>query len=790
MSLTNFKNADLTINNINTTYIPKQYASEGDYLGRTLTVQITDDGLIGRIDGAQLVLHWKNMASGLSDDSAFTLIDSENAIFRIEYPTNMLTPGTVKANILVIYQGKTTVSREFEITVANVAGQSTGVLAKAEFSALVAALSAANTWESRLSTIEESKADVLDVTDKLSKKADKSFVDAQFATIISGSPKGAYMTLAALQTAYPNGTEGVFLVVENGHWYYYANGWKDGGVYQATEIADGAVTEKKIDKSYREKIILDNQIKPTQINQLLNPSSAIDGKYWSYTGTITQYSSAGMRCYPPIKIKQGSTYWITLCSSFFTYIGYDNGEIIKLNNEDKIEEYEFVASFDGLIYLSISKNKLAWEPQIYDKSKTYTSSKIGLEKARKSQNLAVVYADVTKLNLEGDVIIVDKNGGGQYTKLVDALNDVNAINATSFRQTTIKINEGIYDLYDELGGIEFINKVKTSTSEMQGILLPQFVNLVGVGDVTLQMIVPDDVSTIDTSARISTLNLKYTNRLENLKIISKNTRYAVHDESNNTSHRYKRRVKNCHIIHLGNLTGQWGSPSAYGCGIGSAVDFKFEQTTFSSAHLNGAGFHDNSNQKSSILVFNDCNFESYNDGWGFDLSFATFGSGSDDHYVYLNNCKLSKKILLKEETNGSKTGNRFKLFGGGNTHVAHQYSLSGGKTNAVEFADETRKLKNNHTEKLAKGCAVKIRDHNMLPCAPSESYLFYGILLEDVEVGNFGLVKTSGYVNLDMLNITATMYDKIGILDTGLVGVTTTNDYVGIVNSWGNMLLI
>lgn len=159
MSLTNFKNADLTINNINTTYIPKQYASEGDYLGRTLTVQITDDGLIGRIDGAQLVLHWKNIASGLSDDSAFTLIDAENTIFRIEYPQNMLTPGTVKANILVIYQGKTTVSREFEITVADVAGQSTGVLAKAEFSALVAALSNANGVLGRVERLENVKVD-------------------------------------------------------------------------------------------------------------------------------------------------------------------------------------------------------------------------------------------------------------------------------------------------------------------------------------------------------------------------------------------------------------------------------------------------------------------------------------------------------------------------------------------------------------------------------------------------------------------------------------------------------
>ncbi|MBE9899657.1 BppU family phage baseplate upper protein [Enterococcus casseliflavus] len=178
MSLTNFKNADLTINNINTTYIPKQYASEGDYLGRTLTVQITDDGLIGRIDGAQLVLHWKNIASGLSDDSAFTLIDAEKAIFRIEYPQNMLTPGTVKANILVIYQGKTTVSREFEITVANVAGQSTGVLAKAEFSALVAILADSNKFRTDIDTMNATKANKTELK-VVEDKADENIAKLQ-----------------------------------------------------------------------------------------------------------------------------------------------------------------------------------------------------------------------------------------------------------------------------------------------------------------------------------------------------------------------------------------------------------------------------------------------------------------------------------------------------------------------------------------------------------------------------------------------------------------------------------
>lgn len=202
MELDKFKDVDLVLDRANDTFIAKQVVSHGDYLGRTSTVQITNGGLVGALPGAQLVLHWKNMASGLSDDSAYTLIDADNAIFRIEYPQNMLTPGTVKANILVIYQGKTTVSREFEITVANVAGQSTGVLAKAEFSALVAALN------------------------KVSQFTDNS-------------PQEVFATLEALKAKYPSGTKGAMVVSADGNWYWW-NGtqWTSGGIYQASTLSD------------------------------------------------------------------------------------------------------------------------------------------------------------------------------------------------------------------------------------------------------------------------------------------------------------------------------------------------------------------------------------------------------------------------------------------------------------------------------------------------------------------------------------------------------------------------
>lgn len=86
--------------------------------------------------------------------------------------------------------------------------------------------------------------------------ARQDFVDAQFASIVSGSPKATYATLDALKTAYPSGTDGTFLVLANGHWYYWnetVNDWLSGGLFQAQGIADGEVDTFKLQSGLSKK---------------------------------------------------------------------------------------------------------------------------------------------------------------------------------------------------------------------------------------------------------------------------------------------------------------------------------------------------------------------------------------------------------------------------------------------------------------------------------------------------------------------------------------------------------
>jgi hypothetical protein len=75
-----------------------------------------------------------------------------------------------------------------------------------------------------------------DLASQLAQRMTKEEVDTKVAQIVSGSPKGTYATLAALQTAFPTGTTGIYIVSADGNWYYW-NGstWVSGGVYQNSQ---------------------------------------------------------------------------------------------------------------------------------------------------------------------------------------------------------------------------------------------------------------------------------------------------------------------------------------------------------------------------------------------------------------------------------------------------------------------------------------------------------------------------------------------------------------------------
>lgn len=202
MALEQFKNIDLTIEHANANnFIPRQFSSEGDIQGRTLTVQITENGVPAEITGAILRLVWTNKTTGLAGIEDFKSIDAANGIFEVTYP-RFNTRGTVEMAIQIYYQNKVTTTRKFEATVQPINGNFKTIIESQQLSALVTALN------------EATKA----------------------------NPRDSFSSVSELQATYPNGATGTYLVKNADgtyHTYMYKNGgWVDLGSYQGSLVAN------------------------------------------------------------------------------------------------------------------------------------------------------------------------------------------------------------------------------------------------------------------------------------------------------------------------------------------------------------------------------------------------------------------------------------------------------------------------------------------------------------------------------------------------------------------------
>lgn len=135
-------------------------------------------------------------------------------------------------------------------------------------------------------------------------------------------------------------------------------------------------------------------------------------------------------------------------------------------------------------------------------------------------------------------LIVDKNGLGDFTSVVDAVKSINDSSETNVYD--IYINEGEYNIIEEYFGEE-----DYTDANDKGLSLPDYVNLIGLGDrdkVILKGEMPDSIK-YRTSQAFSTLNVKYNNNIYNMTITAYNCRYPMHDQTSNSSENCARYIK-------------------------------------------------------------------------------------------------------------------------------------------------------------------------------------------------------------------------------------------------------
>lgn len=515
----------------------------------------------------------------------------------------------------------------------------------------------------------------------------------------------------------------------------------------------------------------------TQIKQLIDENTLIRGKY--YTGTAqNKGDSADWAVYPPYYIEKGKKYGLKDVRGFFTYyFSIDNRKLKQFSSGDNLISEDFTPTENG--YLLITR-------RLADPASKLIQG--GLAGASKLPNLnygATVLESNTPIafpKVKNEYTV--KKTGGDFSTLTEAIKAVGAGSADN--PNTIYIHSGEYDILQELGSDDFLRTVENTNSERQGIEVPDYVNIIGVGDVRLKMDVPDSKTTRNTSSRISVLNVWRHNTIKNIKITVRNTRYAVHDETNNQFANNDMKYIDCYFEHLGNKSGVWNSTQAYAAGMGSGGSYYFENCTFKSVAI-PFSMHDNFNVESNRVRIVKCTFITGNEDVA--IRFGSYGTGAKKSIVTIENCNIDKTVKSFEEQGNSRHGNHFLISGGGNTIVPYITINSAGRKERIEFADEVRTLKNTGQAKITIGTPVKLVGNTVQPLGAEEPYLFYGVSLDDIEPGATGVIKYAGYIAKEDTGINSLLVgQRIGLVG-GRLAVVDTNDFIAYATDGGNILL-
>lgn len=245
-------------------------------------------------------------------------------------------------------------------------------------------------------------------------------------------------------------------------------------------------------------------------------------------------------------------------------------------------------------------------------------------------------AKILELVAEGRTIIVDKNGGGDFTTITAAIRSI----AGDSTPKTIKIMAGVYDMYEEIGGDDFIASlppdIQTSDWSTYCDIIPTNTKIIGVGNVTINFNMPDTVS-VTVSNVFAPLNCRGSVDFENLEINAENCRYGIHDESSGGAE-YIGAVKHYKNVTI-NRTGDSSlGASCLGVGYSKNTTFVFDNCTFKHENKSPVYMHTWAETEDySSIVFNNCIFISPS-GTNNAIFEATTINSSSKITASLNNC--------------------------------------------------------------------------------------------------------------------------------------------------------
>jgi len=247
-----------------------------------------------------------------------------------------------------------------------------------------------------------------------------------------------------------------------------------------------------------------------------------------------------------------------------------------------------------------------------------------------------------------------------FMEMLDALKN-------NGNKKTVYVYPGEYDIFEEMGGADFIATVDTTKSwEEYNFVVPRNTHIVGIGNVVLKW-QPTDSEIIDNAhANIfSPLNVYGSCRIENISIVCSNCRYGIHDETsgafanNGAVHEYIN-------VNVQYNASTYGNKYAYGAGHNRNMKLYFKDCVFEAAYGDVWSTHDwnAAENESSMFVFDSCVFGRTDNSNKGGVRFSSSDTSGRIDNVRMNNCSLSRISFSSESgTSAIKQGYKVTAIG-------------------------------------------------------------------------------------------------------------------------------
>lgn len=232
-------------------------------------------------------------------------------------------------------------------------------------------------------------------------------------------------------------------------------------------------------------------------------------------------------------------------------------------------------------------------------------------------------------------LTIKSDGTGDFYRIKDCFDYINSQGDNNANNIyNIYIYSGVYDVLAEQGGTTWLNSISISNGERQGLTIPNYVRLIGKGNVIIQMKIPGTVTNNDAYRCVSLFNCKQWNEIYNIHMISQNVRYTIHDEASGDFGKAHRLWRNCTFERVTGRTNIF-STTNYGGGLGSGGDYTFENCIFLNDGTN-LFIHNNNAIEPCYIAVDGCYLKS--NIYGHSINFGYTGSNTYNSIATIKNC--------------------------------------------------------------------------------------------------------------------------------------------------------